>query len=251
MMRTWFYVAAVGTILASFELGFLQAAALSGPPQQVIASSLGPAGEYNGNLTYVAQWFSGITRSELAVQFTPVDGDYLLTTTRLALFKQFAGAPTPRLDLAESAGRVPGAVIASRLLENVPVDPLTVDHTELYDVDWSPLGLRLRQGVSYWLVLGQTAASNFSELRWFVNGIGSRALWAARDFSQTTGAPNPWVNNDFFTLEIPAFSVSGTPIPEPSPAIGLILTAAGAVIVRRGRRLPNEASTQPRPQPEG
>lgn len=215
--------------------------ATTGSPEVVIKSSLGPGGEYNGNLTYVVQNFAGVTRNDLAVQFTPIGSDYLLTTARLALFRQIEDNSIPQLVLTEDFQQTPGSPLASMSLENIPIDVPFEFETALYDVDWGPQQIILRENRSYWFVLTQPTASNFSEIRWFVNSVDDRSQWAANLYNMATGQPDPWVNNDFHHLHIPGFSVQGIPIPEPPVAALAIVAMSMWLPFRRSLRTPSRA----------
>jgi hypothetical protein len=216
------------------------------PSEVVIKSSLGPGGEYNGNLTYVVQNFAGVARNDLAVQFTPIGSDYRLTTASLALFRQIEDDSIPQLVLAEDFQQTPGTPLASVSLENIPIALQFEYETALYDVDWSSQQIILRENRPYWFVLTQPTASNFSEIRWYVNSLDDRSQWASNLYDMTTGQPNPWVNNDFHQIQIPGFSVLGIPVPEPA-SWPLIATA---LMLLSGRRNVGHSCTRSARRPE-
>jgi hypothetical protein len=184
--------------------GFLSLVLLAFPERAVadqIYSNLGTDGTWDHSNAYTIN--SGFTQ---AMHFT-LTASATLTAIDLPIGYE-SGTNLFNVQLRANNGGVPGAIIESIALSNLPTafnEPLAVATSALHPV--------LTAGTEYWVVVAPGNASTNGVWNW------TSPLQTGTHASSADGG-STWTINAFGRTEISAFSIEGTAVaPEPSSTI--------------------------------
>jgi hypothetical protein len=190
----------------------------------IIFSNLGVANAYSPGI--IAGWTvagSSVGFAESAMAFTS-SGNFMLTQIDVAISYNNFGTNSAVLTLDSDSGGLPGAVLMTWTLTNLP----TYGTCCILDTVTPASPVFLSSGKQYWLAA--TAGTNSSFDVWDSNSIGQIG-----PLSQTF-TPNTFSGTNISTEG--AFDVLGTPVPEPSTLLLLSgsLLLFGSCLVRHHKQ---------------
>lgn len=163
----------------------------------------------------------------LAAQFTLFGGDHTLDMLKLAVAKRFDSGTLQVTINADSANK-PGQVLESFTLTDLL---LHTDRSTVFPAATTISSVThplLHDGSNYWVVLSAPVVSNYSDVHWYLsNASYGDSQWVLS--AQGSGYSPGW-NTNTGTV-VPAFMVTGSPVPE--PATLSLLTFVGLALIRR------------------
>ena len=163
-----------------------------------------------------------------AVRFTvPATSTYQFDVVELLLAARFNSSQKVTVSLHANQASLPGAVLGSVTLTNLPVRPDGAGAMTFTPQSVSfPGAPDLDPGANYWIALSSPELGNFTDVYWYTNRTnltGPSASYSSLN----------WTAWQFHTdVTLPRLTVKATPIPEPAAATLLL----GALAARRRPR---------------
>jgi len=184
----------------------------------IVFTNLGPGGSYEGASGWTVYGTSAPIKTDRASRFVP-QADFTLDSIQ-AGFTFSAGVNAGDLYLRSDSGGVPGAILESFHLVNLPAFSPSIPVATALATATSTLHPLLSSNVRYWV----TASANDNSFLGFNTNLTHDTGLASRDNN------GPWGFSA--NVDAGAFQVTGTSIPEPSSA-ALAMIIAAATFARR------------------